>query len=450
MPKDMKGSELISRLNSSVVFKSLGGQSAPGLKLSREDMDWWREAKLGMFIHWGLYSILGRGEWVYFREQLSDAEYRKLAGEFCPDQSPEQIAQSWISAAQNAGMKYMVMVTRHHDGFSLWDSPGSFGQFTTAATGPKADYVRAYADACHAAGMRTGFYYSPMDWRFPGYFHPKEQLDSALRMKQQTYDQVEELTTRYGQVDILWYDGGWLAHTGSDCDSAWLYEPVKLNRMVRRNAPKAVINPRSGWEGDFYCDEGSHEVRGKIIPVPWEKSMCLCTGKSWGWMPEQDDPLSSLDSLLTMLVNVVCRDGNLILNVGPDQNGRIRPDVEKRLSQIGSWMEENGEAIYATRAGIFQPVDSVYGTTFRENQLYLHIQDPEAFRRQTLPPIPYQIERAETLDGISLEIQAAGEGWTVDLPQRLIEEKRVDTIVRITLDRPIVERFDEDIRFTGE
>ena len=151
-----------------------------------------------------------------------------------------------------------------------------------------------------------------------------------------------------------------------------------------------------------------------------------------------------------MLVNVVCRDGNLILNVGPDQNGRIRPDVEKRLSQIGSWMEENGEAIYATRAGIFQPVDSVYGTTFRENRLYLHIQDPEAFRRQTLPPIPYQIERAETLDGISLEIRAAGEGWTVDLPQRLIEEKRVDTIVRITLDRPIVERFDEDIRFTGE
>ena len=450
MTKELTDSDFKSLYNSTVKFNSLGGQTAPGLKLPRQDLGWWRDAKLGMFIHWGLYSILGRGEWAYFREQIPDEEYKRLADAFKPDQSPEQIAQSWVSAAQDAGMKYMVMVTRHHDGFSLWDSPGSFGQFTSAATGSKRDYVRAYADACHAADMRMGLYYSPMDWRFPGYFHPKEQLDSALRMRQQTYDQVTELTSNYGQVDILWYDGGWLAHQGSDCDSAWLYEPVKLNRIVRRNAPKAVINPRSGWEGDFYCDEGSHIIKGKLLPVPWEKSMCLCTGKSWGWMPEQDDPLSSLDFLLTMLVNVICRGGNLILNVGPDRNGRIRPDVRERLAQIGQWMRANGEAVYSTRGGILQPVDDVYGTTFRENCLYLHILEAEAFRKQTLPPVPYQIKRAETLDNIPLEIVPMADGWTVKLPDQLIAEKRIDTIIRLTLDREISECFDEEIRFTGE
>ncbi len=449
MPKELTGSEFTTMLNSSVIFNSLGGQTCPGLKLPKNDIAWWRDSKLGMFIHWGLYSILGRGEWAYFREQIPDDEYRELASSFKPELTPEQIAQSWVSAAQDAGMKYMVMVTRHHDGFSLWDSAGSFGQFTSAAMGSHKDYVQAYANACHNAGMKMGFYYSPMDWRFPGYFHPKEQLDNALKMKQQTYDQITELTTRYGQVDIIWYDGGWLAHKGSDCDSAWLYEPVKLNQIVRQNCPKAVINPRSGWEGDFYCDEGSHEIKGKIIPVPWEKSMCMCTGKSWGWMTEQDDPLSSLDFLLTMLVNVICRDGNLILNVGPDRNGRIRPDVRERLTQIGNWMRENGEAVYSTRGGILQPVDDVYGTTFRENRLYLHILDAGRFQKQPLPPISYQVRRAETLDGTLLETAPMGDGWTVKLPDQLIAEKRVDTIIRLTLDRDISENFDEDIRFTG-
>ena len=167
-------------------------------------------------------------------------------------------------------------------------------------------------------------------------------------------------------------------------------------------------------------------------------------------MPEQDDPLSSLDFLLTMLVNVICRGGNLILNVGPDRNGRIRPDVRERLAQIGQWMRANGEAVYSTRGGILQPVDDVYGTTFRENCLYLHILDAEAFRKQTLPPVPYQIKRAETLDNIPLEIVPMADGWTVKLPDQLIAEKRIDTIIRLTLDREISECFDEEIRFTGE
>jgi len=155
-------------------------------------------------------------------------------------------------------MKYMVMVTRHHDGFALWDSPGSYKKFNSMETGAKRDFVKEYVEACRSAGLRAGFYYSPMDWRFPGYFHPKELIDNALLMKKQTYDQVEELMTKYGTIDILWYDGAWLAHEGSDTSSAWFWEPEKLNTMVKRLQPKIVVNPSylkrllKGWTKSGY------------------------------------------------------------------------------------------------------------------------------------------------------------------------------------------------------
>ena len=155
-----------------------------------------------------------------------------------------------------------------------------------------------------------------MDWRFPGYFDPEGLPENAQLMKDQCYGQVEELCSKYGPIDIMWYDGGWLAHKGSDTSSAWFWEPVKLNKIVRKYNPKTLLNPRSGYEGDFYCDEGSHEITGKILPVPWEKNMCVCSGCSWGWMA--DDPVSEFDWLIKMLVNVICRDGNFLLN----ENGR--------------------------------------------------------------------------------------------------------------------------------
>lgn len=446
-PREMTGAELNSMLKSSINFKSLGGMRCEELNLTEEDMQWWRDAKIGMFVHWGLYSILGRGEWVRHNEQIPWEEYTALADQFCPEAFD---MHEWTDLAKEFGAKYMVMVTRHHDGFALWNSPGSYQNFTSWNTASHRDFVKEYTDCAREAGLRVGLYYSPMDWRFPGYFDPKGEedpanADNALLMKKQCYDQVRELVSNYGKIDILWYDGGWLAHKGSDTSSSWFWEPVKLNKMAREYNPKMIMNPRSGWEGNFYCDEGSHEITGKIIPVPWEKNMCVCSGCSWGWMA--DDPVSDFDWLIHMLVDVVTRDGNLLLNVGPDKNGHIRPDVAERMRQIGAWLRENGDTIYKTRGGPIEPVDHVYGTTYRENEIFLHILDTEAFRNEVLPSIPYEITSC-TYKGEALCFTQDEAQIQIQLPENL--EKEADTIIRIQLKECVREKEQMEIHFTGK
>ena len=446
-PREMTGAELNSMLKSSINFKSLGGMRCEELNLTEEDMQWWRDAKIGMFVHWGLYSILGRGEWVRHNEQIPWEEYTALADQFCPEAFD---MHEWTALAKEFGAKYMVMVTRHHDGFALWNSPGSYQNFTSWNTASHRDFVKEYTDCAREAGLRVGLYYSPMDWRFPGYFDPKGEedpanADNALLMKKQCYDQVRELVSNYGKIDILWYDGGWLAHKGSDTSSSWFWEPVKLNKMAREYNPKMIMNPRSGWEGNFYCDEGSHEITGKIIPVPWEKNMCVCSGCSWGWMA--DDPVSDFDWLIHMLVDVVTRDGNLLLNVGPDKNGHIRPDVAERMRQIGAWLRENGDTIYKTRGGPIEPVDHVYGTTYRENEIFLHILDTEAFRNEVLPSIPYEITSC-TYKGEALCFTQDEAQIQIQLPENL--EKEADTIIRIRLKECVREKEQMEIHFTGK
>lgn len=443
----MTGAELNSMLKSSINFKSLGGMRCEELNLTEEDMQWWRDAKIGMFVHWGLYSILGRGEWVRHNEQIPWEEYTALADQFCPEAFD---MHEWTDLAKEFGAKYMVMVTRHHDGFALWNSPGSYQNFTSWNTASHRDFVKEYTDCAREAGLRVGLYYSPMDWRFPGYFDPKGEedpanADNALLMKKQCYDQVRELVSNYGKIDILWYDGGWLAHKGSDTSSSWFWEPVKLNKMAREYNPKMIMNPRSGWEGNFYCDEGSHEITGKIIPVPWEKNMCVCSGCSWGWMA--DDPVSDFDWLIHMLVDVVTRDGNLLLNVGPDKNGHIRPDVAERMRQIGAWLRENGDTIYKTRGGPIEPVDHVYGTTYRENEIFLHILDTKAFRNEVLPSIPYEITSC-TYKGEALCFTQDEAQIQIQLPENL--EKEADTIIRIRLKECVREKEQMEIHFTGK
>ena len=443
----MTGAELNSMLKSSINFKSLGGMRCEELNLTEEDMQWWRDAKIGMFVHWGLYSILGRGEWVRHNEQIPWEEYTALADQFCPEAFD---MHEWTDLAKEFGAKYMVMVTRHHDGFALWNSPGSYQNFTSWNTASHRDFVKEYTDCAREAGLRVGLYYSPMDWRFPGYFDPKGEedpanADNALLMKKQCYDQVRELVSNYGKIDILWYDGGWLAHKGSDTSSSWFWEPVKLNKMAMEYNPKMIMNPRSGWEGNFYCDEGSHEITGKIIPVPWEKNMCVCSGCSWGWMA--DDPVSDFDWLIHMLVDVVTRDGNLLLNVGPDKNGHIRPDVAERMRQIGAWLRENGDTIYKTRGGPIEPVDHVYGTTYRENEIFLHILDTEAFRNEVLPSIPYEITSC-TYKGEALCFTQDEAQIQIQLPENL--EKEADTIIRIRLKECVREKEQMEIHFTGK
>jgi alpha-L-fucosidase len=351
--RNLADAELASMLKSTIQLKSGDGVKAPWLNLSDEDMEWWRDAKLGFFVHWGIYSMLGRGEWAMHNDKIQVEEFAELANKFQPKKFN---AEEWAKLAADAGMKYSVMVTRHHDGFALWDSPGSYGQFNSMQTAAKRDFVKEYTDEFRKAGFRVGLYYSPMDWRFPGYFQPKELPENAALMKQQCYDQVNELTSKYGPIDILWYDGGWLGHKGSDADAAWLWEPIQLNEMVRRNQQNCVINPRSGWVDDFQCDEGPHDISGEIVPIDWEKGFTL--GYYWSYDPQER--VLPIEKIIKLMVDSFVRVGNVLLNVAPTPDGEIPPSQVERLKQIGTFMRKNGEAIYGTRPGPLQPVDHVY------------------------------------------------------------------------------------------
>ncbi|MBB5351474.1 hypothetical protein HNR46_001711 [Haloferula luteola] len=389
----MTGAELASQQKSSIVFKSRDSLQDASLKLSPADLKPWRDAKFGMFIHWGLYAIPARGEWVMHHEAIPAEEYAKLAEEFVPKHFD---ANAWATAAIAGGMRYAVLTTRHHDGFALWDSDASEGGFCSTKTAAKRDFVAEYVTAFRKAGLAVGLYYSPMDWRFPGYFNPKELPENAARMKAQAYGQIRELMSHYGKIDILWYDGGWLAHQGTDADAAWLWEPIPLNAMVRKLQPTIAINPRSGWEGDFQCDEGGHTVTGPILDEPWEKCLNL-NQTSWGFNTRQN--LMAKSSILRMLIDVVGRGGNLLLNVGPDRNGVIPSTHVERLQEVGAWLEKNGEAIYGTNAGPIQPVDDRCVSTHSGSRVFLHLLDPKNPEALHIPLAGLSVASCKRLHG---------------------------------------------------
>ena len=172
-------------------------------RLNENQMKWFRDAKFGMFIHWGLYSMLGKGEWVLFKERLNVKDYERLADDFS---AVKFDARKWARTAKAAGMKYMVLTTRHHDGFCLFESRCSSFQAMNSAA--HKDFVREYVDACREEGLKVGFYYSPLDWRFPGYFMPDLYWENALELKKQCHEQLRELMTNYGKIDLLWMARG--------------------------------------------------------------------------------------------------------------------------------------------------------------------------------------------------------------------------------------------------
>lgn len=391
--------------------------------LTEKQLKWWRDAKFGMFIHWGLYAIPAKGEWYMNNEHVPVDQYRKLSDNFHPQSyDPNQ----WVRIARSAGMNYMVLTARHHDGFALWDSADSVYGFTSMNSAAKRDLVREYVNACRRAKMRVGLYYSLMDWRLPGYYKPHELPDSAEELKRQCYGQVTELTHNYGPIDVLWYDGGWLNMQGSDADAAWLWEPVKLNQIVRKANPMTVINPRSGWEGDFDCEEGNQPVKGPVRPRAWEK--CLNLNKvTWGFNRQQN--LMSFEEIVTTLVDTAARDGNVLLNVGPDADGVIPPAHVDRLRQIGSWLRKYGESIYGTRGGPWQPVDGEYGATCRGKTIYVHAYHCTNGTTLGLPPIDVPLKKVSVLTGGRALLRQTRYTTTITLSN--LTTVGPDTIIRI-------------------
>ncbi|MDE2183126.1 MAG: alpha-L-fucosidase [Alphaproteobacteria bacterium] len=394
------------------------------LKLSPADMTWWEDAKIGLFVHWGLYAIPGQGEWYMHNADVPADVYARLADQFRPRHFDPD---GWARLAKRAGARYMVMTARHHDGFALFNNPSDVDNFDSVHAAAHTDFIAAYVKAARREGLRVGIYYSLVNWRFPAYFHPKEMPENAALFKRQAYEQIEGLMRDYGRIDVLWYDGGWLALKGTDADAAWFWQPEKLNAMVRRYQPKVVINARSGWQGDFASEEGAAPITGPIRPEPWEKTFSLNT-KAWGYTKIRK--LVPYDTLITLLVNAVVRGGNMLVNVGPDPDGVIPAGQVVLLKRMGDWLKKNGESIYGTRPGPFAPVDGVYGSTQKGRFIYLHVlswpQDT-----LSLPAPARKVVRATVLGGADVPIEQTGEAMRLAVPAH--DRDPIDTIIRLEL-----------------
>lgn len=400
---------------------------------------WWREARFGMFIHWGLYAIPGRGEWVQYSEQIPVNEYAKLADRFKPAHFDPD---AWAQLAKSAGMKYTVLTARHHDGFALFDDGAN--PFTSVNTAAHRDFVADYVKAVRKAGLGVGLYYSPLDWRFPGFFFPDLQRPSAEAMREQYHRQVKNLLSNYGKIDVLWFDGGetdWLnfgadwtmvewkkRQAGQHYRGGFSWRHDEVYAMLRHLQPQVLINGRADMPEDFHSREGDGALGDFDNQHPWE--LCTTIAGAWGYQPNmQPKPLRHY---IQLLANVVGRDGNLLLNVGPDPDGRIDPTQAARLREIGAWLGKYGQSIYATRGGPFLPGD--YGvSTYRDKTIYVHVlkwqQD-----KILLPAIPARIVRASALTGGEARFVQSERGIELSVPAAARND--MDTIIALQLDSP--------------
>ena len=250
---------------------------------------WWRDAKFGLFLHWGLYSIPGRGEWVQWNEQIPTDEYAKLATQFHPDKfNPDE----WAAIAKDAGMRYTVLTARHHDGFALFNDPGN--AYTAANSAAHRDLVAEYVAAVRKAGLRVGLYYSPLDWRYPGFFFPDLYRPNAIQLREQYHRQLNELASNYGKLDILWFDGGgedWLGFGGVNFKGQWQRRPRDQHYSgtfswhdneaaanLRKLQPSIIINDRTDAPADFLSREGDGAMGQFDNQHPWELCTTLTVG----------------------------------------------------------------------------------------------------------------------------------------------------------------------------
>jgi alpha-L-fucosidase len=292
-------------------------------------MKWWHEAKFGMFIHWGLYSIIGQHEWAMEYEGVPIAQYEKLAKHFHPKPNA---ARDWARLAKKAGMKYMVMTTKHHEGFCHWDS--KLTNYNAVKQGPGRDLVREYVDAARAEGLRVGFYYSLMDWHHPDGALCKTDEAARRRFVDYTHGLIRELLTNYGKIDVLWYDVSWPLDA-----KGW--ESERMNKMVFDLQPEIIVNNRNKLEGDFSTPE--QEIKAAAVGHAWES--CMTLNDSWGFH-QNDDSWKSPKVVVNNLATCARDGGNYLLNIGPMPDGSIPPETTQILEEVGQWMQTNGKAIY--------------------------------------------------------------------------------------------------------
>ena len=371
--------------------------------------DWFVHDRFGMFIHWGIYSLPARHEWIKNRELISDEEYQKYFDHFDPDLYDPSV---WAQEAKKAGMKYFVVTSKHHDGFCLWDS--ALTGYKATNTPANRDLLGPMVQAFRSEGLKVGFYHSVIDWHHPEFpvdgLHPMRE-DLAFReaavgrdirkYAEYLHGQTRELLTQFGKIDIIWFDFSY-----SQRDWGWSrgkgkhdWQSEKLMQMVRELQPGILVNDRLEVGGDFTTPEQYQPAGGMMVdgkPVLWEA--CQTLNGSWGYHRDNLD-WKPVDMLIRMLVDAVSKDGNMLLNIGPNARGEFEPRAMDRLQGIGEWMRLHSRSIYGCGPSDFTPPPDARFTQ-NGDRLYLHLFS-WPFRHVHLTGLGSRVEYAQLLSDAS-------------------------------------------------
>lgn len=381
-----------SKAQQGFVHQSSNEYVWPTDKQVLEKLDTWQDLKFGVLFHWGLYSVPGIVEswsicsededWIPRDSTIAYDEYKKwywnLIDTFNPtDFNPEQ----WAQVAKNAGMKYMIFTTKHHDGFNMFDTKETDFSIMNGAfkNNPRANVTKYVLDAFRNEDFMVGTYFSKPDWHSEYYWWPRYATATRgvnykinnhpqqwEKFRQFTYNQIQELMTGYGNVDILWLDGGWVAAPRQDI------RMDEIAEMARGNQPGLIVVDRTihGKNENYLTPERS--IPEKQLPFPWES--CITLSNDWGWVPNA--PFKSPNEVIALLAEVVAKGGNLLLGVGPTPEGIIQPEVVSRLDEIGKWLDTNGKAIYNTRITPVYHSENIWFTADKDGETLYAIYVP--------------------------------------------------------------------------
>ncbi|MGQ9590826.1 MAG: alpha-L-fucosidase [Planctomycetota bacterium] len=395
--------------------------AAPKAPPNAERLEWWRAARFGMFVHWGPVSLKGTEIGWSRGAEVPVEEYDNLYKRFNPVLFD---AGEWVGLAKDAGMKYLVFTTKHHDGFCMWDTKQT--EYNILRSPFARDVVGELAAACRKHGIAFGTYHSVCDWHHPDFplgspggrvRKPSPNLD---RYTEYLRAQVAELVQNYGPLLILWFD------VPQEFDAKRGQALVDYTRSLQ---PDIIVNDRAGVPGDYSTPE--QRIGNFNMDRPWETCMTIC--EQWAWKP--GDRLKSFAECIGALARCAGGDGNLLLNVGPMPDGRIEPRQAERLREMGAWLAKYGESIYGTRGGPYHPTSAV-ASTRRGNAIFLHVlRWPEGELR--LPPLPKKVVACSLLSGGEVEFRETGDALAIRVSPT--DRDPADTVVRLDLDGPALE-----------
>ena len=382
----------------------------------------WQDWRFGMFIHWGPVSLKGteigwsrkgprRGRAREGTGTIPLEEYDNLYKRFNPVKFN---AEEWVQIARDAGMKYMVFTSKHHDGFSMFDTQQTDYKITSKDSPYGKDVCKQLADACHRNGLGLGWYYSPRDW-----YHPDFATERHEKYLDFYMNQLREVATNYGKLDILWFDG---------LDSPrnlWGDIPEESFKLLRTLQPDIILNNRGGLPGDY--DTPEQRVGGFNRERPWETCMTIC--RQWAWKP--NDIMKSKKQCIQTLLRTVGGDGNLLFNVGPMPDGRIEPRQVERLREMGAWLKEYGDGVYGTRGGPFKP--GQWGaSTCRDDKIYVYVMNWPEEGPLELPALKATIKASRLLSGGRLKFVQADGTITIDLAEA--DRDEIATVIELAVD----------------